>query len=211
MLSKEDVEEMVPSPIKINITCNDDDLCDFDENYQNPFDKLKKSFNKKHDTKIEDIIVEYFCFGDEDFDEESEYKNENSYVISVGKETVYVMEPSDDSRSQSFYDFYMSCKSVTEKIMNTWHDKIIEIQEDNNKKLEMYKMEEYDELLYSYYRMRGNEQAFIYLKKLAFRYPNSIYMKNLRRIYSIGKCGWHKKNKDLCVKLINKNSSNKNF
>ena len=107
---------------------------------------------------------------------------------------------------QSISDYYMSIVPITEQILNIWHDKIVEIQDENNKKLENYKLDGYDELIFAYYSINSDDRAFQYLKKLATRYPNSNYNNRLRRVYRNGLYG-HRRNKKLACK-INKRKTN---
>lgn len=81
--------------------------------------------------------------------------------------------------------FYQSIATITEGILESWHDKIIEIQKENLLKLEQFESEGYDELLYSYYDSRRDLKALHYLKRLAKRYPNA-YKTELLGIYKRG-------------------------
>lgn len=81
--------------------------------------------------------------------------------------------------------FYQSIATITEGILESWHDKIIEIQKENLLKLEQFESEGYDELLYSYYDSRRDLKALHYLKRLAKRYPNA-YKTKLLGIYKRG-------------------------
>ena len=66
-------------------------------------------------------------------------------------------------------------------IMHSWYAVSEELKE--------LEEEGYDELLYAYYHFNSDKKAFIYLKKLATRYPNSRYAKS---VYGSG----HRKKKN---------------
>ena len=201
MISHEEVEELLPCPIKIEICCDPDD---FKNSVQDSFKDLLIKHNKNYDTKIEHIVRHY---NQEDEDEEFPILEYNECRIFVGKEIVQCIKCPDIKTSelslsipQSISDYYKSIVPITEQILNIWHDKIIEIQEENNINLEKYMLDEYDEILYAYYSIRSDSRAFMYLKKLATRYPNSRYKNILRRIYKNGLYG-HKKNITLANKI----------
>lgn len=201
MISHEEVEELLPCPIKIEICCDPDD---FKNSVQDSFKDLLIKHNKNYDTKIEHIVRHY---NQEDEDEEFPILEYNECRIFVGKEIVQCIKCPDIKTSelslsipQSISDYYKSIVPITEQILNIWHDRIIEIQEENNIKLEKYMLDEYDEILYAYYSIRSDSRAFMYLKKLATRYPNSRYKNILRRIYKNGLYG-HKKNIALANKI----------
>ena len=201
MISHEEVEELLPCPIKIEICCDPDD---FKNSVQDSFKDLLIKHNKNYDTKIEHIVRHY---NQEDEDEEFPILEYNECRIFVGKEIVQSIKCPDIKISelslsipQSISDYYKSIVPITEQILNIWHDRIIEIQEENNINLEKYMLDEYDEILYAYYSIRSDSRAFMYLKKLATRYPNSRYKNILRRIYKNGLYG-HKKNITLANKI----------
>ena len=201
MISHEEVEELLPCPIKIEICCDPDD---FKNSVQDSFKDLLIKHNKNYDTKIEHIVRHY---NQEDEDEEFPILEYNECRIFVGKEIVQCIKCPNIKTSelslsipQSISDYYKSIVPITEQILNIWHDRIIEIQEENNINLEKYMLDEYDEILYAYYSIRSDSRAFMYLKKLATRYPNSRYKNILRRIYKNGLYG-HKKNITLANKI----------
>lgn len=201
MISHEEVEELLPCPIKIEICC---DPYDFKISVQDSFKDLLIKHNKNYDTKIEHIVRHY---NQEDENEEFPILEYNECRIFVGKEIVQCIKCPDIKTSelslsipQSISDYYKSIVPITEQILNIWHDRIIEIQEENNINLEKYMLDEYDEILYAYYCIRSDSRAFMYLKKLATRYPNSRYKNILRRIYKNGLYG-DKKNIALANKI----------
>lgn len=193
MLSYEEVEEVLPSPIKIEICCDSDY---FKMTVQDSFEVLLDEHNKKYDTKIENISRRF-----SDFDESQ--LEDNEFEIRIGGQLIHKGKGPDffEDDQSCIKNFYKSIVSLTEGILDTWHDQIISVQEENNKKLEIYKEESYDEILYAYYCIHSDTRAFQYLKKLAARYPNSFYKNKLRRVYINGLHGWHKKNKDLANKM----------
>ena len=207
MMSLKDVEELLPSPIKIEICC---DPNDFKMVVQDSFNEVLKNHNRNYDTKIENIRRNYVNeYGDEDFS----MLEHNECRVFVGNKIVQYTKCPDIYTTdlsveipQSISDYYMSIVPITEQILNIWHDKIVEIQDENNKKLENYKLDGYDELIFAYYSINSDDRAFQYLKKLATRYPNSNYNNRLRRVYRNGLYG-HRRNKKLACK-INKRKTN---
>ena len=145
--------------------------------------------NRNYDTKIENIRRNYVNeYGDEDFS----MLEHNECRVFVGNKIVQYTKYPDIYTTdlsveipQSISDYYMSIVPITEQILNIWHDKIVEIQDENNKKLENYKLDGYDELIFAYYSINSDDRAFQYLKKLATRYPNSNYNNRLRRVENI--------------------------
>lgn len=204
MLSTEEVEEVLPCPIKIEICCEA-------ENFRiavgDSFKNLLEKHNKKYETKIEYIARHYINEDQEDTD-----YGHNEFKIFMGKELIYsgsgpnIFEETPELNES----FYMSLILITEGILKTYHEKIIEIQEENKKTLVQYEQEQYDEMLYEYYLMRSDGKAFQYLKRLATRYPNSKYKNKLYRIYRNGLYGWHRRNRNLANKT-NKRNNHEDF
>lgn len=198
MLSIEEVEEVLPCPIKIEICCEAEN---FRITVGDSFKNLLEKHNKKYETKIEYIARHYI----DEYLEDTDYGH-NEFKIFVGKELIYsgsgpnIFEETPELNES----FYMSLIPITEGILKTYHEKIIELQEENKKTLAKYEEERYDEMLYAYYR-RSDGKAFQYLKRLATRYPNSKYMNKLHRVYRNGLYGWHRRNPAMTIKL-NKNS-----
>ena len=184
MLTFEDVEKIVPHPVKLEIGC---DSGNFKCTFGDELIKVLENHNKKYDTKIECIPKHFWDLEDEDCKLQW-----NEYEIYVGNELIYkgTVLAELDSRLK--------------EVLNSWHDKIVELQEENKRKIEQFEQDGYDELLYIYYRMRAENKAFCYLKRLASRYPNSIYRNTLRRVYRQGLYGWHAKSISLARKLQNK-------
>ena len=118
----------------------------------------------------------------------------NEFKIYVGRKLMHEgREPSLTPKTEKVGDeFYMSILSLIEGNLNTWHDEIIKVQEENEAKLKDFEEEEYNELLFSYYYFNFDKKAFIYLKKLANRYPHSKYMDKLCRAYRAGSYGLKK-------------------
>jgi len=203
MISSHEIEEFLPIPIKIEIN---DDQNEFELAVGNSFQKLLDKHNKGYETEIDNISI-FFCDNDEGTLEHNECQ------IFIGKEVVHSMKGTEsfDEDSQLAVEYYKSIVNITDDILSAWHDKIIEIQNENELKIEQYKAEEYDELLYGYYLMQHDSKAFKYLKKLAARYPNSTYMNKLRRVYRYGLYGWHRRSYALNRKLRKEGGSNKHF
>lgn len=106
--------------------------------------------------------MSYFFEGDLDLED-------NEFEIYVGRELVYSGKGSSfyfDTFEELTEKFYQSIATITEGILESWHDKIIEIQKENLLKLEQFESEGYDELLYSYYDSRRDLKALHYLKGL---------------------------------------------
>lgn len=193
MLSLEQVEEFLLCPIKIEIICDSDE---FKIAVQNLFTELINEHNKKHKQKIDHIVRHQYR---EDVN--------NECRIFVGKEVVqYIKCPkinnfgAFDKLSQNILDFCSFFATSIEQMLDLWHEKMVEIQEENKIKIKGFQEENYNEMLYAYYSVRSDPKAFQYLKKLAIRYPNSKYMVILRRTYRFGLYG-QRKNANLADKL----------
>ena len=182
MIDDEDLEAYFPYPIKIEHgKCHDDDMVF--SSLPKYYHKLLNNHNKKYNTKVESI-------GWVSYPEEEGILENNEFRISVGSEVVQFGKFPDACRFEDFKDaeaFYKKITSIAESIMSVWHDKIIKIQEENKKMLEKYKADQYDEMVYAYYYYRTNDEhtIFLYLKRLAERYPNSRYMNAFNRQYRI--------------------------
>lgn len=195
MISSNQLEKVLPWGIKIRINCN---TGLFDCFATKKISELKDRHNMGYD---EENIVKFIriSFNNSGLDY-------NEFAIYVGDKIIYTgkgpdTEDETDSLIFDLYDFYMSIVNLLESTLKIWHDKIIEIQKANELKLKELEAEGYDEMLYSYYHFISHKRAFYYLKRLAERYPNSAYMRKLKRIYRIGKKGLHRKNLIMCAKL----------
>lgn len=180
MFSENEIREILPCPIRIEICSATFFLCIHDL-----IKKLREKYNKNRDTKIENIIVDYI---EEDLLANLEY---NQFKIYVGKKLIhegiapFLIEKNENQNKE----FWTSFLSLVEGILNIWHDEIIKVQKDNDAKLKKIKEEGYDELLFAYYHFNNDKKSFMYLKRLATRYPNSRYAKS---VYGSG----HRKKKN---------------
>ena len=192
MLSKNEIREVLPCPIRIEICSATFFLCIHDL-----IKKLREKYNKNRDTKIENIIVDYI---EEDLLANLEY---NQFKIYVGKKLIhegiapFLIEKNENQNKE----FWTSFLSLVEGILNIWHDEIIKVQKDNDAKLKKIKEEGYDEFLFAYYYSNNDKKFFMYLKRLATRYPNSQYVKILRRVYRLGYRSFHKRKYGLWKKM----------
>lgn len=186
MIDSEELEAYFPYPIKIEHgMCYDDDDMSFLCLLKRCCNELLDNHNKKYNTKVERESIGWFSYPEEDGILEN-----NEFRISVGSEVVQFGIFPDACRFEDFKDakaFYKKITSIAESIMSVWHDKIIKIQEANKRTLEKYKADQYDEMVYAYYFYRTDDKhtIFLYLKRLAERYPNSRYMKACNRQYRI--------------------------
>jgi hypothetical protein len=192
MLSKDEIREVLPCPIRIEICGDEPFLC-----IRGLIKKLREKHNKIRDSKIENIIVDYV---DEDFAPDLEY---NQFKIFVGKNLIHEgIAPSLIEKNENQNkEFWTSFLSLVEGILNIWHDEIIKAQKDNDAKLKKIKEEGYDEFLFAYYYSNNDTKFFMYLKRLATRYPNSQYVKILRRVYRLGYRSFHKRKYGLWKKM----------
>lgn len=184
MIDSEELEAYFPYPIKIEHgKCCDDDDMSFPCLLKRCCNELLNKHNKKYNTKVESI-------GWFSYPEEEGILENNEFRISVGSEVVQFGRFPDACCFENFKDakaFYKKIISIAELVMNLWHDKIIKIQEANKRTLEKFKAAQYDEMVYAYYYYRTDDKhtIFLYLKRLAERYPNSRYMKACNRQYRI--------------------------
>lgn len=190
MISYDEVEEILPCPVKLEIYCNATHF-----HYANP-DSLKivlKNHNAKHSKQINSFPAHFIS---------GKHLAMNEFAIYVGENIVHKGKaPEEIDSIADEMDFLKSITHIAEDVLNIWHDRIIEFQEDNKCKIKKYEEEEYDEMLYAYYLIHSDKKAFCYLKKLATRYPNSGYMRKLRSTYRQGLHGWHKKSEAMARKV----------
>lgn len=192
MLSKDKLLEVFSQTFKIEICVKPRLTKNF---IKKSIKELLIRHNEKYDTEIEDINISFF----DEYEDTLEY---NDCRILVGDEVVQCIKAPDLSGEFKSDDYYNSIISITEQILDLWHDKIIEIQDENLRKLESFIEDEYYEIVYAYYSLfQPEKNGFKYLKKLATRYPNSKYMERLIFIYRKGKNNWHRGNKKLYEKL----------
>lgn len=188
MITKEELEESLPFPVKIVICCVPRD---FRMAVNDSFQEMLDRHNENYESKIDHVFRFYVDTDDNEL--ELEY---NEFEIYIGKDLVYKGKGPALFDTTPYEDecFYNSIVTIMEGILNASHDRIIKVQEENYRKIEQFEDEEYYEMLYAYYNFRINSKAFFYLKKLATRYPNSEYMTKLRRVYRRGRPGWHRRN-----------------
>lgn len=189
-MTKIEIEEMLPSPIKIVINCYEEDMDSL--YYYGYFSDVLTEHNKGREEKIDSINV--LCV---DGLEEPYVFDPNYYEIYVGEDNVLSgILPSKDC--------YGDLTKLMDFVLSVYHDDIIKAQDIHQKKLEEFEFENYDELLYFYYRNRDDTRYFYFLKRLAEKYPHSSYDRTLRRIYRSGLDGVHEKSMAMERKLFGK-------
>ncbi len=197
MIKGRDLEEILPFPLKIEHNFDMERINDY---LKDGVDDIIREHNENYEGKVEEIVYHIVDY------EESDYNLAwNEFVVSVGNEIVFrgfVSDECDDSEWN--VDSYETIFSVIEEVLCEHHDKIVEQQILNAKKLEELEKERYDEILYAHYAVEHDARAIIYLKRLTKRYPNSWYKARLRRGYLNGIYGI-KKN----LKLANKMKNNR--
>ena len=110
-------------------------------------------------------------------------------ILALHKGKVNRLRQKNQKNENQNKEFWTSFLSLVEGILNIWHDEIIKAQKDNDAKLKKIKEEGYDEFLFAYYYFNNDTKFFMYLKRLATRYPNSRYAKS---VYGSG----HRKKKN---------------
>lgn len=178
MITPERMEDELPSPILLRICCLPED-CEYI--IRERLDRILDLHNENYETKIEYITS--FCIN-----EQEGVLSWNEFEVYVGKTLVHKGKGPEWSIESvlKLEAFYKLVLDVVEGVLETWHDKIIEVQMKNYEKLEDCIKNGYDELVYAYYYYHDDDRAFGYLKRLAMRYPNGSYMRRLRRIYRMG-------------------------
>ncbi len=187
MVKNKDLEEILPFPLKVEFNF---DIERINNALKDGVDDIMEEHNKNHDSKVQDIIYHMVYYEDNDYNLEW-----NEFVFRG-----FVSDEFDDSEGN--IDFHETIFSAIEEVLGEHHDKIVEQQIRNAEKLEELEKERYDEILYAHYVLEHDARAFIYLKRLAKRYPNSCYRTRLRRGYLIGNYGF-KKNLKLANKMKN--------
>lgn len=203
LVSRDDLEKILPFPIKI-VICADDIFVYKNFNIRNKLQELLDIHNEKYETKIEEKIRSFIVEDDEEL-------SNNEYAIYVGSEKVSNGKSPDCSTEKLLEKFYKSIISSTKEVLDIWHDKIIEIQEDNKLTLQLLEEKEEYEILFEHYWIIRDKKAFALLKKLNNIYPgNRHYRRLLRRIYNTGYEGWHERSPKL-VKKMDEKGRKKNY
>lgn len=192
MISLKEIEENLPFPIKIVLYCDYDDCDDFLMLCSDSIKNLLNGHNRKYDTKIDSVKVH--CAMDYESSDDENLLEKKGYHICVGNEVVHSMDCTES-------EYYKSVLENLKPILSIWHEKIIEVQKSNELKIQQYEDEDYHEMLYGYYSMNDNKKAFLYLKKLASRYPHSKYRNKSQKIYRFGLYGWHKRSPASSLKI----------
>lgn len=191
------LEEYLPDPVNIEIN-SDPDIYNMEAH--GCLTSVRKKHNEVFHEEIRAIFIHFVTA-----DENPRDLNWNEYSISVGgKEIIRGKGPEDDTDMDKLSVFYQAMLSIMKTVLNEWHDDIIEQQNKNDEKIKELEAEGYDEICYAYYSMLYDKRAFIFLKKLAERYPNTEYFRTLSRVYIDGAYGWHQRNKVLGTKLRNR-------
>lgn len=186
-----DIEKELPFPFKIEIVGESDF---FHTMLDDRIDNLIFNHNSNHDTKVDGLFMGFLSESFRDIEE-------NEYKIYVGEELLY-KGPENLEENIFLYDsYYDEIVEKLEMIVDSHHDRIVELQEKNKMKVKKLEKEENYEMLYLYYNLNENKNAFHYLKKLVERYPHSHYRGDLIRIYRRGRKGWHDRNKYLAQKM----------
>lgn len=186
-----DIEKELPFPFKIEIVGESDF---FHTMLDDRIDNLIFNHNSNHDTKVDGLFMGFLSDSFRDIEE-------NEYKIYVGEELLY-KGPENLEEDIFLYDsYYDEIVEKLEMIVDSHHDRIVELQEKNKMKVKKLEKEENYEMLYLYYNLNENKNAFHYLKKLVERYPHSHYRGDLIRIYRRGRKGWHDRNKYLAQKM----------
>lgn len=171
MISREELQETLPDPIRVEIF--EEDIDEDPGHFFILINEKLEEHNERFCKKIDRVKQE---IGD------CEGLLENEFAIFVGNTMVLKGRVPDDIMN---YDSYIAYEVAT--VLEVWHDRIIEVQEDNIAKLKELDAEGYDEMLYAYYyNVHNGRKMFFYLKKLATRYPHSKYMRRLIGAYKRG-------------------------
>lgn len=192
-----DVEDLLPSPIKMVINASADEFYMYNGD---GFDEVLNEHNKNHDEKIKEVFV-LFVDG-----------LEQPYLLEPNYYEIYVGEDNILSGYMPDAESYENVSKLIQFVLDSYHDQIIEAQHQLEKLLEDYEMDNFDELLYSYYRIHDNKRTFYFLKRLAEKYPASYYVNTLRRVYATGLNKMHPRNPALARKIRDKKRGfDKNF
>lgn len=194
MVSMEAVERVLPIPIYLRLCCNPQI---FFSAVRGGATTILKEHNSTRVEPVECLLRRFVEPGNPD-----NYMEYNDYEIVIGNEVVLkgkgpdITEPTD-----KHILFYQSLLEVIRGVLDGWHDRIIELQKINEAKIEELRYEGQFAILYKYYEVRRNKKALFYLKKLAELYPDSVYVRKLRRVYSMGMYGKDSLKPELAKKI----------
>lgn len=201
MVNSKKVEDELPIPLKFEINGDMEDLIFAFENVRDIIDR----HNENYVTKINEIYYQTV-----DHDDEDSRLEWNEYTVSIGKNVVLRGGWSDIyDEYETNIEFYKSLLDLIEQVLVDYHDKIIEQQNVNEVKLMEFEKDGNDEILYLYYSTMRDRRAFLYLKRLAQRYPNSFYRNRLRRVYVNGSYSISKNSK--MANKLKRRRGDKNF
>lgn len=196
MMKKNTMEELLPNPFKVYLNCDSDDFFDV---VGDRLTEIREEISEKYSIEIEPYPLGFCDYLDE---YDSEY---NRYGIFVGKQMVMSgVGPDEFASDEEFYEFCQTFVQVVHDVLETWKERILELQEERKEKLLRYEKEGFDELLFAYYYFHVNNRALIFLKRLVKRYPNSSYRSYMKRVYRRGSYGLNKPSQILCSKLANR-------
>lgn len=154
MISSEEVEEILPCPVQIKICCDRDVYL---ETLKDWLREIREEHNEKYG---EEIYCINNCFVEPDFlNDNDEVFNFNEYEIYVGRENIQKGKGPDNLFTvdeEENRKFYLSFIPLMKNILESWHDRIIEIQEENRLILEDLEREENYLMLFAYYFHFGN-------------------------------------------------------
>ncbi|MCR5188432.1 MAG: hypothetical protein K6C97_05810 [Treponema sp.] len=186
-----DIEEMFPSPVSFKINTN---MKLFHMVINDALYDILDEVNESEKAQIYGIQLLKADPSEMDFNEYAFYVNGEEVYLGSGPEI-------DPNRYDLLEEFYLSLMPVFEEVFNLWRDKIVSIQDEiENKLIELKEKEDYL-TLFEFFRYYNDKKGFTYVKKLAQRYPNSIWPVRLQKLYK-GMYGWHK-NVKMAKKMTN--------
>lgn len=184
----ENMEDLFPFPILLRINCDHEDFRFHLGGIS--LTETRERFNEKHN-----INLKTFSTNITDDDGTIPW---NGYKFLIGTEEVL-----SGILSSSDAEGFENLLKIIETQLETWKDRILEIQDENDRLAQQYAQEGWDEIVLEYLSRIQDPKRFLYLKKLAKKYRNSSsYFKTLRRAYN-GRFKFCKKNEAMAKKLEN--------
>lgn len=193
------VQELLPIPVRVHVCFEHYDY--MVKQLSEQLKQIKTEHNKGKEFPVNFVLLDY------DSPEWCDDINRNEYKIFIGSKQIqsFTGDPSNEELSY-IWNLISQIPNAVKGVLDAWHDEIVALQKINAEKIRELEEQKYDEVLYAYYHIINDKKAFLYLKRLAERYPNSKYCNRLRRIYRVGLKNWHEQNLSLAYKLAGNDS-----
>lgn len=196
-----EIEDVLPCPIKFEVSSLSSAM---KETLLDVFEDVLDVLNEGRKEEVDHI---YMVWLDPTI-EDPRGLDLNEYRLSVGDAEVLRDFVIKDFNSE---DLENACRTVAMLVTikaKEFYDKIIALQKQNQRTLDLLEEERDYEKLCAYYLTRQEQKGLLYLKKLAARYPHSSYARMMIRLYRGGKQGLLGRNSSMYKESDNRRRNN---